>query len=140
MTADAILASLPNEWVKAAACRDLAPEIKELFFPERGEDAHEVKAICAACPVQPECLHFALSTNETDGIWGGLAPRERRRIRRLGVTVEEARDPWPPSPPKRVGDGCTCGLVSTYNAGCRCGDCRRVKREAKQLQRVRARG
>lgn len=137
--ADAILAGLPSEWVKDAACKNLPPWGKELFFPIAGDNGHEAKAICEGCPVQQECLHFALSTNEIDGIWGGLSPRERRRIRRLGVTVEKARDPWPPRPPKRVGDGRTCGLVSTYNAGCRCGLCRRVKSEAKQRQRVQAR-
>ena len=45
------------------------------------------KRICAACPVWPECLDYALSGADTwggiaTGIWGGTTPRERAGIRR----------------------------------------------------------
>ena len=66
-------------WRLAAACRSADPE---LFFPlsESGkalEQIAEAKVICAGCPVQPQCLEFALRT-WPQGIWGGLTELERR--------------------------------------------------------------
>ena len=34
-------------------------------------------AICARCLVQPECLAFAMRTQQFHGIWGGLTEHER---------------------------------------------------------------
>ncbi len=53
-----------------------------LFFPSRGEDTSDAKAVCKACDVRNMCLDFALERGEKHGIWGGLSERERRRIRR----------------------------------------------------------
>lgn len=82
-------------WMDQAACRSRDPEI---FFPivERDPTSAEVrraKAICATCPVAAECLDLALSTGQTAGIWGGMTPEERRRIRarRLHVVPIEGR-------------------------------------------------
>lgn len=33
--------------------------------------------ICRQCPVRLNCLDHAISTNEPDGIWGGLTPTSR---------------------------------------------------------------
>lgn len=43
--------------------------------------AAKAKAICAACPVRVECLDFAITEGMHWGIWGGLAPRERRAVK-----------------------------------------------------------
>jgi Transcription factor WhiB len=40
----------------------------------------QAKRICAGCPVQPECLAFALRTHQSHGIWGGLSEQERNLI------------------------------------------------------------
>ncbi len=69
------------EWRADAAC---AGSENDLFFPA-GEDesmAAAAKAVCAACPVQELCLQYALVTNQTEGVWGGLTGPERRRLRR----------------------------------------------------------
>lgn len=67
-------------WRLDAACRDADPD---LFFVERGASTRRAKAICAECPVAEECLDFALTVPGISyGIWGGLAERERRRVRR----------------------------------------------------------
>jgi hypothetical protein len=29
-----------------------------------------------------ECLRYALATNQTEGVWGGMTGSERRRLRR----------------------------------------------------------
>ncbi|MDQ5816234.1 MAG: WhiB family transcriptional regulator [Actinomycetota bacterium] len=52
----------------------------DLWFPERGQSAEPARRICARCPVRPECLHWALEKDEL-GVWGGLSPRERKRLR-----------------------------------------------------------
>ena len=56
----------------------------ELFFPP-GEDetaALAAKKICAICPVQEQCLQYALATNQSEGVWGGMSSGDRRRLRR----------------------------------------------------------
>lgn len=67
-------------WRDQAACRWSDAN----FFPGRGETlaTREAKAVCAGCPVQAECLEWALTNCEHHGIWGGKAERERRIMRR----------------------------------------------------------
>jgi WhiB family redox-sensing transcriptional regulator len=71
-------------WRANSACRDLDPN---LFFPvgvtgEAVDQIRAAKAVCRACPVQAQCLEFALSTNQEYGVWGGADEEERRGIRR----------------------------------------------------------
>jgi WhiB family redox-sensing transcriptional regulator len=66
-----------------AACRG-KPE--ELFFaPEsKGVSLHYYdrgKTICRDCQVRLTCLEYALEHNEKFGLWGGVGPRERARMR-----------------------------------------------------------
>jgi WhiB family redox-sensing transcriptional regulator len=70
-------------WFDDAACRGSAPG---LFYPGPGDTrvAAEACAVCRQCPVQGECLNYALKNNEEHGIWGGANGRERRRMR-MGV-------------------------------------------------------
>lgn len=72
-------------WRKAIACRDADPD---LFFPIGATGAalrqmEEAKRICRACPVQIQCLAWALENGVADGVWGGTTPDERRIIRSL---------------------------------------------------------
>lgn len=72
----------PDEgWREQAACRGADAEI---FFPPGEEESlvAPAKAICESCPVTDECLRYALATNQTEGIWGGMTGSERRRLRR----------------------------------------------------------
>ncbi|MFJ8855134.1 WhiB family transcriptional regulator [Streptomyces sp. NPDC102437] len=42
----------------------------------------KAKVLCAACPIKAACADHAIRRGETDGIWGGLTPAERRaRVR-----------------------------------------------------------
>lgn len=54
----------------------------ELFFPEKGGSTIHAKALCRKCPVQTECLIFALVNQEQYGVFGGLSSKERLRLRR----------------------------------------------------------
>jgi WhiB family redox-sensing transcriptional regulator len=65
-------------WAEQAACKGK----RHIFYPGAGQDQAHAKAICARCPVQEECLDYAVE-HEPHGIWGGASQRERRRIRAL---------------------------------------------------------
>ena len=68
-------------WRARAACRDIDTS---WFFPdsEVNADVAPALAVCASCPVREECLEFALTTRQDDGVWGGTTEAERKRIRR----------------------------------------------------------
>lgn len=63
----------------AALCAQIDPD---RWHPEPSENAHAVKRICMVCPVQAECLTWALNNNEQHGIWGGTSPLKRERMLR----------------------------------------------------------
>ena len=75
-----------------ALCRDTDPE---LFFPIGTTGAalvqiEQARAVCRQCPVQSDCLDFALTTNQDSGIWGGTSEEERRVLRREFVARQKA--------------------------------------------------
>lgn len=64
---------------EAPRCAEVDPE---LFFLEKGDNlGPKVRAICAGCDHKIECAEWGIK-HETFGIWGGLTPRERQRIRK----------------------------------------------------------
>lgn len=72
--------SAADGWRSRAACQHEDPE---LFFPPGRDDVATAqiaaaKAVCARCPVRRQCLEFAVTHRQRDGIWGGLTDRERR--------------------------------------------------------------
>lgn len=66
-------------WMDDALCTQVDPEA---FFPPKGGSNRDAKKLCAECPVRAECLAYALENDERFGIWGGLSPRDRRRLQR----------------------------------------------------------
>lgn len=72
---------LPEDWKEYAACRECDPE---LFFPSEGDKfcGRIAKYVCRQCPVQTDCLEYALaSTRREYGIWGGTTTKERDQLR-----------------------------------------------------------
>lgn len=74
---------MARDWRHDAACRDEDPE---LFFPVGTSgpallQITEAKLVCQRCPVNVECLGWALNSGQTDGICGGTTPDERRSIK-----------------------------------------------------------
>ena len=65
-------------WRSKAACHGLDPTI---FYPDETDDPSPAKAVCAGCPVQSECLAFALQNPQLQGVWGGTSETERRALR-----------------------------------------------------------
>ena len=87
-----VLANADYTWRKAAICRDTDPD---LFFPV-GTTGYALvqidraKQVCGECPVNVECLEYALETNQDSGIWGGTSEEERRTLRRRMANRERA--------------------------------------------------
>ena len=86
------LANAEYGWRSQALCRDTDPE---LFFPIGTTGAallqiEQARAVCRQCPVQADCLDFALATNQDSGIWGGTSEEERRVLRREFVARQKA--------------------------------------------------
>lgn len=77
----------PLDWQSDALCAQTDPEA---FFPEKGGSTRDAKRICNECDVRGQCLEYALSNDERFGIWGGLSERERRKLKRRGLTVDGA--------------------------------------------------
>jgi len=88
-----------DDWKLEAACRGLQTN---LFFPEKG-DQHTLKTaleICNGtddtepCPVKQQCLDWILTTFNRDedmyGIYGGLLPAQRVKLRKPSVHVPVA--------------------------------------------------
>jgi len=84
----------PTPWADQALCAQTDPE---LFFPPdqmmdrymhpggrgiRKDLVDAARKICRECPVQAECLEYALRYDNLHGIWGGTTPNQRTRLRR----------------------------------------------------------
>jgi WhiB family redox-sensing transcriptional regulator len=58
----------------------------EMYYPPKGLQAsieiRLAKELCKTCPVKTQCLNYAVTANEAFGIWGGMTPNERARLRR----------------------------------------------------------
>jgi WhiB family redox-sensing transcriptional regulator len=65
-------------WTKRAQC---CGEDRALFFPALGANAAKARTICSICPIQRECLAYALTDPESAGVWAGLTELERRKLR-----------------------------------------------------------
>lgn len=70
-----------GEWRDNAMCRYMGNELFFNYGKKRGKAAQltiqEAVRVCRVCPVQKQCLNFAVSNNIMDGIWGGMTPQER---------------------------------------------------------------
>ena len=75
----AVPISEERPWVVFSACRDVDPDV---FFPTTKEDSAHAISICSTCPVQIECLDYALGAGERYGIWGGLSEKRRKELSR----------------------------------------------------------
>ena len=117
-----------QDWRLDALCAQVS--IAE-FHADKGEGGMEAinfaKKICALCPVKSECLDFSIRVGDSFGIWGGLPPRERRKLgKRLGIQRVDVED-W---------HGSEGGARRHYRAGTKvCPDCRRADERARDRRR-----
>ena len=73
-----------HHWLRDAACRACDPE---MFFPSGGphqvaEQVERAQQVCDGCPVQTDCLEWAVTTGADNGIWGGHTEEDRQALRR----------------------------------------------------------
>jgi WhiB family redox-sensing transcriptional regulator len=64
-------------WMEEALCAYVDPE---MWFPEKGGNNKDARAICAVCPVIDSCREYALKNHERFGIWGNTSEKERRGL------------------------------------------------------------
>lgn len=70
-----------GEWFEQGVCRTQPAEVRVLFFSTDVGDTAQAKAICHTCPVERQCLEYAIKARERY-VWGGESERGRKRIRR----------------------------------------------------------
>lgn len=68
-----------QDWRAMGSCSKTDPD---LWFAVGAMEHKQAKRICRECPVQSQCLAYAMDEPVDHGIWGGLTERERRRFRR----------------------------------------------------------
>jgi WhiB family transcriptional regulator, redox-sensing transcriptional regulator len=73
-----------TDWRARGACIAADPD---LFFPVSAaglslRQEQRAKAVCGGCQVRPECLRYALGTDQVFGVWGGHTAEELARLRR----------------------------------------------------------
>jgi WhiB family redox-sensing transcriptional regulator len=78
----------PREWLERALCRSMGPA--QFFAESRDNRCYDaVKTLCKRCPVRAECLDSCMEQepvlSQEYGLWGGLTPKERRRVTRYAV-------------------------------------------------------
>lgn len=62
-------------WQFEAVC---GPEDEKLMFSELPSKIEKMKSLCATCPVEADCLNFAIANDIEWGIFGGTTPKDRR--------------------------------------------------------------
>ncbi|MFI1036026.1 WhiB family transcriptional regulator, partial [Streptomyces sp. NPDC020951] len=65
-----------SDWSGKGLC---GPGEAEILFAE-GATQQEAKNVCNGCPIQAECLAYALDQRIEFGVWGGMTERERRLL------------------------------------------------------------
>lgn len=68
---------MDRKWMQAAACKGALPHNFYLFNMQ--DDLRAIR-VCVNCPVQDECLEWAVFNGEL-GVWGGTTTSEREQIR-----------------------------------------------------------
>lgn len=69
-------------WREDALCSQTDPEA---FYPDRGPAPTLARNVCSRCPVKNPCLLYAITNNETHGVWGGTTPNERQKMRARAI-------------------------------------------------------
>lgn len=73
-------------WKDKAACKGMDVS---LFFPERGKNPNLARTTCRSCEVRKECVEFAIINEEQHGVWGGLALRDRRKVMKGDLAIDD---------------------------------------------------
>lgn len=73
---------------------DTAKCVSPAVDPEWFFDEQQIilgKAVCETCPLKQACLDWALKSGEPFGIYGGLTPDERKKLKTRVLSSKEAK-------------------------------------------------
>lgn len=130
-------------WREFADCRPGSGIDSEIFFPIGNAipatlAEAEAKSICDICPVRATCATDALVRELTDGIFGGLAERERSALLargwREGDPLPPVRHPTCPRRHRAHGNLHNVGGVTKQERGC--WECKRENKRARDYVRA----
>lgn len=125
----------PPGWTKKAACNGKYTSRLDPWHPPEDMASGERKRVlawarsfCLSCPVQPDCLRYALELIEdegsVEGMYGGMEPGEIRALaRRLTRPARKI--------PRH-------GTRSRYVAGCACEPCKASNAAYERQRRLQA--
>jgi WhiB family redox-sensing transcriptional regulator len=70
-----------TSWHDQAACVGYPTDwwFADPTLPGGQTKNNRARTLCATCPVRSECLEYAITNREPEGIWGGMNVKERRR-------------------------------------------------------------
>lgn len=68
-----------GSWREDAACRETFDPI---FFDRDDRGGAKARKVCQACPVQLNCLEYAIVLGVRFGVWGGKTRAQRDSLRR----------------------------------------------------------
>lgn len=98
-----------DNWRQNAACRGQDPND---YIPEKQnkkDTKHYDKTTCASCPVQTQCLDYALANRAKKGLWGGTTPKQREKMysqyegeRHYELDLDKLLFPKPPQDPEKT--------------------------------------
>lgn len=77
-----------QEWMEQSRCANDKliqetfgkPTATDVFFdynPHNEEEVERLRRYCDACPVEAQCLDFAMRMDQRHGFWGGQTEEER---------------------------------------------------------------
>lgn len=90
------LETINGTWRLRAACNPLTGIVPPDKIPEMFSDNLDKQRIAAlfcntACPVQQECLAFAVDVGDDNWVWGGTTETERRLLMRRDRKIRKDR-------------------------------------------------
>lgn len=83
--------------VSFPATAEYDPWYGESDDPEAVDETEDAKSICLGtydgrpCPLLEHCLEFAIVNNERWGVWGGMSPEERVKLRKERRTWQQSQ-------------------------------------------------
>ena len=90
------------DWMDTALCRG---KDTRNWYPDKGGNNWtpyvQARDLCGRCPVNNDCLLYALRNKERFGLWGGIPERQRRPLENMTpedaiTAAEEIRTRWRP--------------------------------------------
>ena len=90
-------------WDPRKGCADVDPDV---MTPASTKDIPDAVAVCEPCPFKTRCHEWAVETGQAHGVWGAVAPKERRleifARRKQAAAAPKAKPEPAPTRPVRI--------------------------------------